>query len=71
MPRRHRPRPARPAFAPADVFTVFARHLSEGNLGEVMAMYEPEATYITAADAQKISAPVIAAPVGSPPRPVT
>lgn len=48
MSRRDRPSSAQPASAPADVITLFARHLTEGNLDEVMALYEPEATYISA-----------------------
>jgi hypothetical protein len=30
------------------VITLFAKHLSEGNLDKVMALYEPEATHISA-----------------------
>jgi ketosteroid isomerase-like protein len=41
-------RPARPAFSPGEVIELFARHISEGNLGEALALYEPEAAYIAA-----------------------
>jgi len=47
MPQQDRPRPARPAFAPAEVIVLFAKHISDSNIDEVMALYEPEATYVT------------------------
>lgn len=41
-------RPAQPPFEAAEVIRLFAAHVSDGNIGEVMALYEPEATYISA-----------------------
>ncbi len=40
--------PAQPAFGAAEVIRLFAAHVSGGNIDEVMALYEPGATYISA-----------------------
>ena len=39
---------AQPAFGAAEVIRLFAAHVSGGNIDEVMALHEPEATYISA-----------------------
>ena len=39
---------AQPAFGAAEVIRLFAAHVSGGNIDEVVALHEPEATYISA-----------------------